>query len=162
MKILRYPNQLLVEKCSEIETLTPEVKETLKELGETLDSCDGVGLAAPQVGVLLRAFAIQPFKETKPEIWVNPTINSVSGKWDNYEGCLSIPGVKAKVTRYFALKIEGLDASGNYKSKKVSGWEAVIIQHELDHLNGVLFIDHIPKIIKKQLLRKYSKLTRKL
>lgn len=149
LQILTNPNPILrnVSKPVELaEILRPEFQFFLDEMIETMKK-DGVGLAAPQVGINKRFIIVQT--KNGPEAFINPKIFSTSLlKTDSEEGCLSIPGVWGIVKRFKKVKVRALNRKGEKVMIKASGLEAVIFQHEIDHLDGILFIDQVEKIPK--------------
>lgn len=150
-----YGAPVLRRKADEIAEITDEIKKLIEEMVETMDACNGVGLAAPQVHHSIRLFIMRkPIEDDKGkgyekgelQVFINPKLSSPSKKvWVESEGCLSIPGLRADVERPFEITVEYTDLDGKRQVKKVSGWEAKIIMHENDHINGVLFIDRLGK-----------------
>jgi len=156
-----YGNPVLRKKCKVIEKITDEVRQLAQDLIETVLAENGAGLAAPQVGHCVRMFVIRydngmdeegmPFL-CPPKIYINPKLSQPSeGMFSHDEGCLSIPGILAKVTRPCNITVEAMDLSGNIFTEKTTGWRAKAIMHENDHLNGVLFIDRVHPRIKKKI-----------
>jgi peptide deformylase len=109
---------------------------------ETMQQAGGVGLAAPQVGVSLRVIVLQ-MPEEEPVAIINPEIVKQSGEGQVVEGCLSLPGESGEIMRYDAITVKGLDRQGKKIRIKADGLKAQALQHELDHLDGVLYIDHL-------------------
>jgi peptide deformylase len=129
---------------AEVGTLTAEEREFVKDLVHTMYEYDGVGIAAPQVGVLKRIIVVSP--ESKPgteKVYLNPKIISQEGEEVGVEGCLSVPGVSGEVRRAKTIRVEAQDLDARPLDFKAAGFEARIVQHEIDHLNGKLFIDRI-------------------
>ena len=131
----------------------------IADMFETMYAQDGVGLAAPQVGVGQRVIVIDPREdETKPFALINPRITWLSDDLDRAEeGCLSIPGLKEIVERSFAVRVEGLDRDGEPLLIEATALLARILQHEVDHLDGVLFIDRLSPLKRRMLLKKWQK-----
>lgn len=143
LEILLNPNPLLRLIAQPVETteiLEPNFQAWLEAMIETMLEAKGVGLAAPQVGVSKRVIIVQSKKG--PEIFINPKIISASlRKIESEEGCLSIPGVSGFVKRHSKIKVRALNRHGEKVFLKATAPEAIIFQHEIDHLNGILFID---------------------
>jgi len=139
-KIVEYPNQILRRKCSEIKEVTDDIKKLAQDLKEIMMKEDGIGLAAPQIGESKRLIAV--FFEGKPEVFLNPKILHKSRKKDLMEeGCLSFPGLFLKISRSKEVELEFVDLAGLKKKMKLEGLSARVFQHEIDHLDGILFID---------------------
>ena len=129
------------KKAEEIKEITPEIKELAEDMTETMlkSERDAVGLAAPQVGVSIRMFVAQT--RNGPGVFINPKILKKSGRETAEEGCLSLPGIWLKVKRAKEIELEAIDINGKKIKTKAVGLFARILQHEIDHLNGVLIID---------------------
>jgi|SRR3989338_5581964 len=140
-EIKKYPEAVLRKKAEEIKEITPEIKELAEDMTETMlkSERDAVGLAAPQVGVSIRMFVAQT--RNGPGVFINPEISKKSGKEAVEEGCLSLPGLWLKVKRAKEIELEAIDINGKKIKTKAVGLFARILQHEIDHLNGVLIID---------------------
>ena len=170
LPILSYGNQILKKKCDEIDSSYPNLKNLIQDMWETMYNAEGVGLAAPQIGKSIRLFIIDtsPFdnaefeKETGFEVgslkktFINPIISNESGENKTLEeGCLSIPNIREKIVRKSKIKITYHDENFNIISEEYSGIIARVIQHEYDHIEGILFTDKISpfkkKIIKNKL-----------
>lgn len=154
-------NKILREKCKAIKEVTPEIVHIAKELIETMQAHNGLGLAAPQIGYNLRMFAIQVSdemdeenypKDTTPMVLINPVITRFSKeKIVMPEGCLSIPGLHEEVVRPQSIDIEAIDIYGNQIIEKdLKFWRGRCMQHEYDHLEGILFIDRLPSELKRK------------
>ena len=138
----------------------PQLRDLIPEMFAAMYAAPGIGLAAPQVGVLLRAIviALQPEKVPAPLVLINPEILAVSEeKATREEGCLSLPEQYADVTRPAWVKVRYQDEHGARKEIEGDGLLAACLQHEIDHLNGVLFVDHISALKRNILLRKLAK-----
>ncbi len=148
---------VLREIAKPVTEFTPELKEFAKEMIEFMIESNGVGLAAPQIGVSKRMVVVG-FDEMKPLVLINPEIIETSVDENIYEeGCLSIPGMYAKVTRPKKVKIQAWNERGRPFQLEADGMLATVVQHEIDHLNGVLFIDHLNEKSKEKLIKKYNK-----
>lgn len=134
--------EVLTKKCREVTEMTPRIRELIEDMLETMYEANGVGLAAPQVGVLKRIVVIDTTGED-PHILINPRIVEASGEQTGQEGCLSVPGKSGQVTRPNYVKAVALDA--NMKSFELEGTEllARAICHELDHLDGHLYVEKV-------------------
>lgn len=141
-----YGDKVLWSKTQPVEDFGGELSHFLDEMVETMLVEDGVGLAAPQVGVSKRITVVNPEPENKSTLirMINPRIISVSDDEDTLEeGCLSVPGIRGQVIRPTAIEVAYFDEEGKEHTISAEGPVARIIQHELDHLNGILFIDHL-------------------
>lgn len=140
LKIKKYPDPILKEKCEEVKEVTEEIKKLVDDMIETMKKNDGAGLAAPQVGVLKKVIVVET--EKGPVGFVNPKIVKKSKEtMIEEEGCLSFPGLWLKIKRRKGVDIEALDGDG--KKVRAENLLASILQHEIDHLDGILFIDRI-------------------
>lgn len=159
LPIRAYGDPVLRKKCHTITSDYPELKKFIEDMYETMYESNGVGLAAPQVGKDIRLFIIDTdaFNDKKSKgvkkTFINAEILSESGKeWDFEEGCLSIPKIRENVARFPDLVIKYQDENFEWFEETYSGMEARVIQHEFDHIEGVLFVDHL-SALKKQLLK---------
>jgi len=150
---------VLRQRAEDVEEIDDDVRKLASEMFETMYTEEGVGLAAPQVGVSRRLFVMDIREETaEPRAVVNPVIVERSGLERGDEGCLSLPGLFGAVERSANVVMEGLDIDGEPLRIEASALLARCIQHEIDHLDGVLFIDHLSPIKRKMLLGKWKKL----
>lgn len=148
-----YGDPILEKRAKPVGSITGDVKALIEALIETMDICGGVGLAAPQVGACSRIFVMrEPIEHDRGEsdelgdvtVFINPQLSDASEEeWTESEGCLSIPGLEGQVSRPHKVLVTYMDELGKQHSRQVGGWEARVIQHEYDHLNGVLFIDRL-------------------
>tara|TARA_B100001564_G_C20345434_1_gene536501 strand:+ start:61 stop:582 length:522 start_codon:yes stop_codon:yes gene_type:complete len=161
LKILTIPDPRLKHKSSDIEVFDKELKKIVGDMYETLyASGNGIGLAAPQVDIRKRIVVIDLKEDGKssPITFVNPKINKLSDeKFINQEGCLSVPEYYADVERAKEVEVEWFDELGVKYKKKLSGLLSICIQHEIDHLDGILFIDHLSALKRKMALQKIKK-----
>lgn len=133
---------LLRKKSKVVPEVTDRIKVLLDDMAETMYQADGVGLAAPQVGILKRVIVVDPHDETTGLVkLVNPEIIEADGEQVGVEGCLSIPNFNATVKRPEHVKVKYIDEDGNEKIWDAHGFPAVILSHEIDHLDGILFRD---------------------
>lgn len=149
--ILRYPDKRLRVKAEPVTAVTDEVRALCEDMAETMYAAPGVGLAAPQIGVELRVIVVEvPTDPEDPEsamrlhaladpeiLWFSPEIE------EDQEACLSIPGLYGDVPRYVAIRIRGLDRSGRQIELEVADYEARVFQHEIDHLDGILYTQRV-------------------
>ena len=137
---LRYDNDELLRKRSrEIETIDNKIRELAMDMVETMYKFDGVGLAAPQVGILKRIIVIDI--GDGPKVFINPVIKKATGVQTGEEGCLSSPNTFGNVDRPETVVVEAFDLDGKQIKLKAKGLEAVVLSHEIDHLDGILFLD---------------------
>ena len=158
-EILIWPDPKLREKCLAVEQVDDEVRRLVEDLFETMYASNGVGLAAPQVGVPKRVVVIDssPRQEgASPLALINPVITRTEGERVYEEGCLSVPGESEEVVRADKVWVTALDRDGKQFSVEADGLLAIAIQHELDHLEGVLFVDHI-STLKRELIKRRMK-----
>ena len=159
-KIIVEPDPILRKKCDPLEKVDDEIKRLMKDMLETMYDAPGIGLAAIQIGILKRLVVIDISKDEKknPLFLVNPKIISQSKTTSVYEeGCLSLPGQFAEIERPSECLVKYIDLDGKEKELKADGLLATCIQHEVDHLNGILFIDYLSKLKKDIIIKKLSK-----
>jgi|TARA_B110000211_G_scaffold171062_1_gene193196 peptide deformylase len=159
-KILVEPNPFLRQVSHNVERVDNEIRKLMDDMLETMYEAPGIGLAAIQIGVPKRVIVIDLSKEDekKPMYFVNPEIVVKSKNSSSYEeGCLSVPGQFAEIDRPDKCHINYLDYNGQKKELKAEGLLATCIQHEMDHLEGILFIDHLSKLKKNFIIKKLSK-----
>lgn len=157
LKILVYPNPILRKKSAPVEKIDKEIEKLLDDMAETMYDAPGVGLAAPQVGVNLRVIVVDvsPRDENSPGLieLINPEIISSEGEQWGEEGCLSIPGFLSDVKRKEKVRVRGLNRKGETVEIEAEELLARAFQHEIDHLDGILFIDRLSRL-KRELLKK--------
>lgn len=163
--ILIHPDPRLKKLAEPIARITPEIETLASDMLATMYDAPGIGLAGPQIGVLSRIFVMDairdPQAEKQPMVLVNPELTWSSEEQNTYEeGCLSIPEQFAEVTRPAQVQLRWLGLDGKSHEQEFDGLWATCAQHELDHLNGVLFIDHISAIKRQMITRKMAKLKR--
>jgi peptide deformylase len=148
MSIIIYPNQILREKTQKVEKIDKNIKKLINEMKKIMLQNNGVGLAANQIGVNLSIFVAYDYEKEQFYTFINPNIIKFLGQEKIMdEGCLSIPNKWGQVKRYEGVIIEYEDLFGKKKKLRAKGLLAQIIQHEIDHLNGILFIDKTKNII---------------
>ena len=161
--ILKYGDTTLHEKAHDVAIITPEIEHLIDDMIETMYAAPGVGLAAPQVGVALRIFVVDISVGRDPGglmVMVNPEFVERDGTQLEEEGCLSVPGFNATVVRPMHAVIKALDRQGQPFQHEGTGLLARAFQHEMDHLDGTLFVDRLRGIKRDLIVRKIRKLTR--
>ena len=155
------PDPILRQASRPIETVDGDVRKLAADMLETMYDAPGIGLAAIQIGVPRRMLVLDVSKEGEdkaPLVFINPEVVSSSGERSVYEeGCLSIPDYYAEVERPAKITVKHLDGEGREQVTEADGLLATCLQHEIDHLNGVLFIDHISKLKREMVIRKFTK-----
>jgi peptide deformylase len=160
LPILFVPDPRLRAKAKPVQPGDPRVPALAERMLATMYKAPGIGLAAPQVGEMLRLVVVdvRPDEAREPMVLVNPEIVAVSRDTETREeGCLSLPNQFADVTRPARVKVRWTDLAGGRKELEADGLLAACLQHELDHLDGVLFVDHISALKRNMLLRKLAK-----
>jgi len=153
LTVRTYPDEVLHENCEEVTAITPEIEQLIDDMFETMFKNKGVGLAAPQVGVLKNIIIAAPQGTDKETyVYINPVITKSSGEVTDVEGCLSIPCASAEVTRAQKIWVTALDRNGKMLEFSTKDFHARIIQHEADHLKGTLFIDHLGFDARKEVI----------
>ncbi len=158
--ILHYPDKRLREKGQKIDAVTPELRKLIDDMAETMYAAPGVGLAATQVGEVLQLFIIDIADNDEPSdlrVFINPEILETTGEVTWPEGCLSFPGVTEDIDRAERVRVRALDKDGKSFELEAEGLLAVAIQHEYDHLQGQLMIDHMGPLKKRLTHRKMVK-----
>ncbi|MBN1190917.1 MAG: peptide deformylase [Dehalococcoidales bacterium] len=143
LPISRFPEDpVLRQKAKKVHLINDSIQKLIDNMIVTMQSAHGVGLAAPQVGVSLRVIVLQ-MPEKQPEVLINPEIVEKSGTQDVTEGCLSVPGYYGEIQRPASVTVKGLDRKGKRVKIKATSLMAEALEHEIDHLNGTLYIDHV-------------------
>ncbi len=158
--ILHYPDARLREAGKKVERFDLTLGQLVDDMAETMYAAPGVGLAATQIGEAWQVFVVDCAAEGEPSdfrVFVNPEILSVEGKVSNEEGCLSFPGAREDIDRAEKVRVRAQDRDGRMFELETDGLLAVAIQHEYDHLQGVLMIDHLGPLKKRLLHRKMTK-----
>ena len=160
-KIITEPDIILRKKSATIEKVDDDLRKLMDDMLETMYAAPGIGLAGVQIGILKRLIVIDVSKDEEkksPLFLINPEIVSKSSSTSVYEeGCLSLPGYFAEIERPAECHIEYVDYHGKKKEMKASGLLATCIQHEVDHLNGILFIDYLSKLKRDMVIKKLIK-----
>ncbi len=139
-KVVKEGDPILRKKCREVSEVTDRIRETLQDMLETMRADDGVGIAGPQVGVMRRMFVAEP-EPDRVYFMINPEIYEQEGKVYDTEGCLSVPGYFGTVERPEKIKMRALDIDGNMQEYEFEGFDARVMCHEYDHLEGILYTD---------------------
>jgi peptide deformylase len=160
-EILKLPDPVLKKVSKPVDKVTPEIISLMDEMFETMYAAPGIGLAAVQIGIPKRLVVIDTARDEAPKnplYIINPEITWASEELNEHEeGCLSIPEVFDKVKRPAEVKVRFLDRTGAGQEMHCNGLLATCIQHEIDHLNGVLFIDRLTRLKRDRVIRKFSK-----
>ena len=140
--------EILAKKCKPVKAITPRIKEACADMVETMLAADGVGIAAPQIGIMKRFFIAMPHVEAEDEeirdriyYMINPEITYTEGTQESSEGCLSVPGYMGLVDRPYKIRIKAQDLEGEEHEYGFEGFEATVFCHEYDHLEGILYPD---------------------
>ena len=158
--ILHYPDKRLRERGAKVEAVTPAIVQLVDDMAETMYAAPGVGLAATQIGEALQLFIVDIADESSPsdlKVFINPEILERRGELSWQEGCLSFPGIQEDVDRAAHVRVRAQDRNGEWFELEAEGLLAVAIQHEYDHLQGVLMIDHMGPLKKRLTHRKMVK-----
>ena len=171
LEILTYPNPVLAEKSTEVEEVTEEIRTLVTDMIETMYDADGVGLAAPQIGILKRIIVLDcsarydedgnEIDERDPFAIINPVITRKEGKVIWEEGCLSVPEYSEEVERAAEVTVAGLDPEGEPIEIEADGLFSVCLQHEIDHLDGILFVDRLSRLKGSMIKKKLKKQAKK-
>ena len=165
LEILEYPNPELKKISEPVEEVNEEIKTLVASMLETMYAAPGIGLAAPQVGVLKQVIVLDiDYREGEgnPIALINPKITESSGTTTFEEGCLSVPDYTAEVERFENITVKGLNEKGEEVELQCDGLLAIAIQHEIDHLKGILFIDRLGNVKRDIFKRKFKKLFKKV
>lgn len=158
--ILKYPDARLKQVAAPVEHVDDEIRQLVDDMAETMYAAPGVGLAANQIGVLKRVFVIDIAGEDEASdlrVFINPEIMDATGTQTWEEGCLSFPGVTEEIRRAERVRVKALDRDGNPFELEAEGLLAVAIQHENDHLNGVVMLDKLNAVKRRLLGRKLAR-----
>lgn len=159
-EILHYPDARLKEQAQPVAEVTDEIRTLVEDMAETMYTAGGIGLAANQIGVLKRIFVIDIAGEDEPsdlKVFINPEILELNGTQTFTEGCLSFPGASEDIKRAETVRVRALDANGQSFELFAEGLLAVAIQHENDHINGVLMIDKVGPIARRKIGRQVAR-----
>ena len=161
LDILTYPDKRLRKEAAPVEVVDEEIQTIVDDMAETMYAAPGMGLAATQVGIDKRIIIYDisgPEDNPKLEVLINPEIvESEGSQLSESEGCLSVPDFRSDVKRFDRVKVDALDRNGQAVQIETDGIHAIVLQHEIDHLDGVLFIDKISKLKREMYKRKVKK-----
>lgn len=165
--ILIYPDPRLKKVCENVSDVTDDLRALADDMLKTMYEAPGIGLAAPQIGVLDRLIVVDCVKEEggtpRPIAMFNPIVSAKSDELSIYEeGCLSIPDQFADIERPSEVTVDWMDRDGNAQKETFSGLWATCVQHEIDHLNGIMFVDYLRPLKRQMITRKMQKLKREL
>ena len=165
-EIIKLPDKRLRLKSEPVKRIDSGIRKLVDDLFETMYEAPGIGLAAIQIGIAKCVVTMDLSKkdeEHQPQVFINPEVSWVSDETSKYEeGCLSIPEFYEEVERPAKVKVKYLDIDGKEHEIEASGLLATCLQHEIDHTNGVLFIDHISKLKRDRIVKKFSKAAKKV
>jgi peptide deformylase len=157
LKVRKYGDPVLRRRATPVGQITPEIHRMVADMVDTMYDEVGIGLAAPQVGISLRLMVVGHENGREAKAIVNPVIAEQGGEVTAEEGCLSLPGIFAPVTRAEWVRLEGQDLEGKPVSIRARGLTARVFQHEMDHLDGVLFIDRLDAMTRDRIKRRIKK-----
>jgi peptide deformylase len=162
LSILRYPDPRLRQRSAKVDRVDDRIRKLIKDMAVTMYAAPGVGLAATQVDVHLQVIVID-ISETRDQlrVFINPELLAASGDADVEEGCLSVPGVYEKVRRAERVTVRALDAGGELFTLEAEGLLAVCIQHEMDHLEGKVFVEKLSRLKQSRILGRMKKQERR-
>ena len=165
LDIITYPNRILLKPTRPVENIDEQLQQLIEDMAETMYAAPGVGLAANQVGSSHRILVFDELSDAEKrqyEVIINPKLIESDGELiSENEGCLSVPDYRSDVRRASRVLVEGLDRQGNPLRMEAEGFRAVVLQHEIDHLDGRLFIDRISSL-KRQLYKRRVKKQQKI
>ena len=158
LHVLKYPDPRLHKVAAKVERVDDEVRQLIKDMSETMYGAPGIGLAATQVDVHKRIIVID-ISDTRDQlqVFINPELLEKSGEIEWEEGCLSVPGVYEKVQRAQRIKVQALDAAGKRFTREAEDLLAICIQHEIEHLEGKVFVEHLSRLKQQRVLAKLRK-----
>ncbi|MHB1950753.1 MAG: peptide deformylase [Acidiferrobacteraceae bacterium] len=157
-EILRYPDPRLRSRAAPVRVVDDQVRRLIDDMAETMYQAPGIGLAAVQIGVLQRIIVVDVSSERNDlRSFVNPEILSRDGMGVTEEGCLSVPGIFEEVARPQKIRLRALDREGRSMELEAEGLLAVCIQHEIDHLNGKVFVDYLSRLKQQRIRKKLEK-----
>ena len=161
LEILHYPDPRLRRRAEPVNVVDDDVRRLIDDMLETMYDAPGIGLSAPQVNVAKRVITVDVSKDrSAPVCLVNPEILSVDGETETEEGCLSVPGVFELVARPEKVRVRALDRDGRSREIEAEDLLAVCIQHEIDHLDGRLFVDYLSRLKRQRIRKKAEKALR--
>jgi peptide deformylase len=159
LEILEIPDSRLRTVAKPVETFDSKLSRLIEDMTETMYSAEGIGLAATQVNIHKRLLVLDVSEfQDQPRVYINPEILESEGSETCEEGCLSVPGMYAEVSRAEKIRISAQDETGTPFEEKLDGMHAVCLQHEIDHLDGKLFVDYLSPLKRRMLIKKLEKL----
>ena len=170
LPIIYYGNPVLRKKCEPIVEITDEIRQLALDMIDAMDKNDGIGISAPQVNRSVRLFVLRKYIEltpdkitvSEPKVYINPKLSNPGRETDIHdEGCISFPRLRVPVERPLSITVEALDLFGNSFREEEEGYNARVLMHENDHLNGVLHIDRTPPAIRKKIERELQEIKKK-
>ena len=159
-EIVTYPNDVLRTPAEPVAEIDDEIRQLVEDMAETMYAAEGVGLAANQIGVLKRIFVIDIAGEDEPsdlQVFINPELLELEGSQSMTEGCLSFPGAREDIKRAERVRVRALGLDGKPFELEATGLLAVAIQHENDHINGVLMIDKVGPVARRKIGRQMAR-----
>lgn len=161
LPILRYPDPRLHKKAAPVEQVDDRIRKLVRDMAETMYAAPGIGLAATQVDVHKRVIVIDVSEDKSAlRVFINPELISCSGEQASEEGCLSVPGIYDKVTRAATVRVRALNERGESFEQEAEGLLAVCIQHEMDHLEGKVFVEYLSRLKQNRIKSKLAKQAR--
>ncbi len=158
LNILEFPDPRLRTIAKPVEAFDAKLKKLVEDMTETMYAANGIGLAATQVNIHERLLVLDVSDERdQPRVYINPQITASAGKESCEEGCLSVPGIYANVERAETIHVKAQDAQGNIFEEDLEGLHAICVQHEIDHLNGKLFVDYLSPLKRSRVRKKLEK-----
>jgi peptide deformylase len=158
LEILEIPDTRLRTIAKPVETFDDELERLISDMTETMYSAQGIGLAATQVNIHQRLLVLDVSEgQTQPCVYINPEILESEGSETCEEGCLSVPGIYAEVTRAEKVRISAQNVDGSFFEEELEGMHAICLQHEIDHLNGKLFVDYLSPLKRSMVTKKLEK-----
>jgi peptide deformylase len=158
LDILLYPDTRLRQVCKPVSVMSDRLDKIIGEMLYTMYQAPGIGLAASQIGVMKRLFVADVSENNdEPVVLINPEIIKSSGEMTYEEGCLSLPGVYADIVRPANILVKAMNRDGKMIEMEANDLLAICIQHEIDHLNGKMFVDHLSSLKRNRILKKYKK-----
>ena len=162
LSVLTYPDPRLREHAAVVDCVDADIRRLVDDIAETMYAAPGIGLAAVQVNERKRVVVIDVSEDKSDlKVFINPVITASSGEQESEEGCLSVPGVYAPVTRAEQIVVRALDRNGDEFILETEGMLAVCIQHEIDHLEGKVFVDYLSRMKRERIRKKFTKQIRR-
>lgn len=162
LSVLTYPDPRLREHAAVVDCVDADIRRLVDDMAETMYTAPGIGLAAVQVNERKRVVVIDVSEDKSDlKVFINPVITASSGEQESEEGCLSVPGVYAPVTRAEQIVVRALDRNGDEFILETEGMLAVCIQHEIDHLEGKVFVDYLSRMKRERIRKKFTKQIRR-